>query len=159
MRHARQVVVAFAVLQMAVIVMWGSGCGKAPGAGRRGARADSSFAGVTFQRGRSPLDLSMASGKIVYDHYCAICHGETGGGDGFNAYNVKAAYGVNPTAFADSAQMVSLKDAEALTAIRDGGPAVGKSAAMPPWGHTLTPGEVADVWQYARSLTGAAREP
>jgi len=51
--------------------------------------------------------------------------------------------------------MASFKDAEALMAIRDGGPAVGKSAAMPAWGRTLTPLEVADVLQYVRSLAAS----
>lgn len=111
-----------------------------------------SFAAAVHDRGRSPLDLSLASGKAVYDRYCAICHGDTGGGDGFNAYTVKDAFGVNPTAFADRAQAASLEETESLAAIRDGGPAVGKSAAMPAWAYTLTPGEVADVRQYIRSF-------
>jgi cytochrome c oxidase cbb3-type subunit III len=117
-----------------------------------------SFAAAVHEHGRSPLDLSLASGKAVYDRYCAICHGESGGGDGFNAYLVKDAFGVNPTAFADRAQMASLKDAQSMAAIRDGGPAVGKSAAMPAWGYTLTPGEVTDVWQYLHSLAAAKHE-
>jgi mono/diheme cytochrome c family protein len=27
---------------------------------------------------------------------------------------------------------------------------------MPPWGKTLTPGEIVDVWQYIRSLAQGA---
>jgi mono/diheme cytochrome c family protein len=159
MRLRRGTMLMFAGLLAAVFVVWGIGCRKGSSPGHAGAQADSSFAAVTSQHGRSPLDLSLASGKAVYDRYCAICHGEAGGGDGFNAYNVKETYGVNPTAFADSTQMAPLKDSEALTAIREGGPAAGKSAAMPPWGHMLTPGEVADVWQYARFLATSARQP
>ncbi len=109
-------------------------------------------------RGRPPLELSLAWGGIVYRRYCAICHGETGGGDGFNAYNVSSAYGVEPAAFADSAVLAALDDSTALEAIRRGGAAVGESAAMPPWGNTLTPGEVLDVWRYIRSLPAASRE-
>jgi cytochrome c oxidase cbb3-type subunit III len=159
MRPGRGTLPMLAVLLAAVLVAWGIGCRKGSSPGHEGVPPGSSFAAVTLQQGRSPLDLSLTTGKAVYDHYCAICHGETGGGDGFNSYNVKETYGVKPTAFADSTETASLKDSEALTAIRKGGLAVGKSAAMPPWGHTLTPGEVADVWQYARSLTEAAHQP
>jgi mono/diheme cytochrome c family protein len=121
---------------------------------RPAASADSSFAVVTFQRGKSPAAVSEARGRVVYDHYCAICHGATGGGDGFNAYNLKAAFSVTPTAFGDSATFHALHENTALAMIRDGGAAAGRSPAMPPWGKTLTPGEIADVWQYIRSMTG-----
>ncbi|MFN8176861.1 MAG: cytochrome c [bacterium] len=124
--------------------------------GRSGsAAADSSFAAVAFQRDRTPADLALVRGRVLYARYCAICHGDSGGGDGFNAYNLKQAFDVAPTAFTDSTAFAALSEDSALAAIRDGGPAVGKSAAMPPWGHTLTAGEVIDVWQYVRSLARA----
>jgi mono/diheme cytochrome c family protein len=130
------------------------GCGRASRLAfwNGGARADSSFATLTSAHGRSPLAISISNGKLIYDRYCAICHGESGGGDGFNAYNVKAAFDVNPTAFSDSATMAGIADSVAIAAIAGGGPAVGKSPAMPPWGHTLTASEQSDVWHFARSL-------
>ncbi len=136
------------------------GCGRGRSAAARGGRTagDSSFAAASMPRGRPPMELSLAWGGIVYRRYCAICHGETGGGDGFNAYNVSSAYGVTPMAFADSAALAALADSTALTAIRLGGAAVGKSVAMPPWGNTLTAGEVMDVLRYIRTLPAAARE-
>jgi cytochrome c oxidase cbb3-type subunit 3 len=135
------------------------GCGS-PGGGPRGGLAvhDSSFVGVTFQQGRSSMELSVARGKIVYGRYCAVCHGESGEGDGFNAYNVKSTYGVAPTAFVDSPAFASVPADTVLAAIRDGGPAVGKSRAMPPWGRTLTPGDVIDAEEYVRSLAHHTRE-
>ncbi len=138
-----------------------SACGRNAGGGARfrpGARAaDSSFAVVAFQRGRPPAKVAEEQGRIVYLRYCAICHGESGEGDGFNAYNVNGAFGVGPTAFADSAVFASLNEDTALSVIRDGGPAMGKSAAMPPWGHPLTPSEVMDLWQFIRSLPRKGR--
>jgi mono/diheme cytochrome c family protein len=135
-----------------------SGCGSRQ-AVRRAASADSSFAAVTFQRGRSPAALAELRGRVIYDRYCAICHGTTGGGDGFNAYNLKSAFNVTPTAFGDSALFHALSRDTALAMIRDGGAAAGRSPAMPPWGKTLTPGEIVDVWQYIRSLAqGASRD-
>jgi mono/diheme cytochrome c family protein len=140
---------------LALMASLAGGCARRAGPRRGAAPADSSFAALTASRGRTPLELSRVGGKATYDRYCLICHGESGGGDGFNAYNVKSAFGVSPTAFSDSATMAALSDSNALESIRDGGPAVGRSAAMPPWGRTLTPGEIADVWRYARSLASA----
>jgi mono/diheme cytochrome c family protein len=132
-----------------------SGCGPRKAA-RHAASADSSFAAITFQRGRPPAALAELRGRVVYDRYCAICHGTSGGGDGFNAYNLKSAFNVTPTAFGDSAVFHALSQDTALAMIREGGAAVGRSPAMPPWGKTLTPGEIVDVWQYIRSLAQGA---
>jgi mono/diheme cytochrome c family protein len=120
------------------------------------AHADSSFAAIEFQHGKPPATLSEARGQVLFNHYCAICHGSTGGGDGFNAYNLKSAFNVTPTAFGDSASFHALDRDTALAMIRDGGAAIGRSPAMPPWGTTLTPGEIVDLWRYIQSLS---REP
>lgn len=154
MSRARGWRAAAALLLAAASVL--PGCGPRRTGRSEPARADSSFAALTYQRGRSPEALSLARGRVVYDRYCAICHGETGGGDGFNAYNVKAAFDVSPTAFTDSVIFQALREDTALAAIRDGGPAVGRSPAMPPWGRTLTAGEVSDVWQHIKLLSRAA---
>ncbi len=137
-----------------------AGCGRGKSATARGGptMGDSSFAAASMPRGRSPMELSLVWGGIVYRRYCAVCHGETGGGDGFNAYNVSSAYGVTPMAFADSAALAALADSTALTAIRLGGAGVAKSVAMPPWGNTLTTAEMMDVLHYIRTLPAAARE-
>lgn len=156
--RGRALVPLLAAVLLAGVLLAGvlliSACGRRGVIGSRGGggSSDSSFATLTFQRGRSPSELCLARGRILYDRYCAICHGEDGEGDGFNAYNVKAAFDVTPTAFADSAVFSSLDPDTALMAIRAGGRAVGKSAAMPPWGQTLTSGEVVDLWQWIRSL-------
>ncbi len=140
-----------ALLLLLAAALAPGGCG---GRVRRSAavHVDSSFAAVAFQRNQSPETLARARGGVLYDRYCAICHGATGGGDGFNAYNIKTAYGVTPTAFGDSAVFAAMHEDTALAVIRDGGPAAGRSPAMPPWGRTLTPVEIMDVWQYVRSL-------
>jgi cytochrome c oxidase cbb3-type subunit 3 len=149
MKPARRVLTWISWWAAAALV---GGCSKAPNVAGQGVEPAPSFSAAVSAQGRLPLDLSLATGKYLYGRFCSVCHGDTGGGDGFNAYNVSETFGVNPRSFTDRAQMASLKDAEALTAIRDGGPAVGKSAAMPAWGLTLTPLEVADVWQYVGSL-------
>src|SRR6266498_3531699 len=38
---------------------------------------------------KAPVDsYELRLGKGLYSHYCQTCHGETGAGDGFNAFNL-----------------------------------------------------------------------
>ncbi|MFQ5628781.1 MAG: c-type cytochrome, partial [bacterium] len=46
-------------------------------------------------------------GKRLYDRYCAVCHGASGEGDGFNSYNLDP----RPHSLADSAYITALTDA------------------------------------------------
>ncbi len=149
---------AWAALAGACALVLAAGCPGRSGrvTAHRATAADSTFASLALQRGRSPQEVSAARGRLTFGRYCAVCHGDTGGGDGFNAYNVKAAYDVTPAAFSDSAFMATVSDSVALAAIRDGGPAVGRSPAMPAWGRTLSASEIADVWRFARSLAATA---
>ena len=39
-----------------------------------------------LRRSRCPTSCGM--GKATFQHYCQTCHGETGAGDGFNAFNL-----------------------------------------------------------------------
>ena len=56
-------------------------------------------------------------GRTVYRHYCMDCHGESGGGDGFNAYNLDP----RPRSFADSTFQAQHSDSDLVAAIRSGG--------------------------------------
>jgi mono/diheme cytochrome c family protein len=86
-------------------------------------------------------------GRDVYRHYCQTCHGETGAGDGFNAYNLDP----RPRDFSDPA-LQKKPDADLRDAIRRGGAGVGLSPLMPPWGHTLDDRKIDDVVLYLRTL-------
>ncbi len=90
-----------------------------------------------------------ASGKQVYDFYCAQCHGMTGTGDG---PNVTKDMPVTPRNFTNAAEMNKLSDKDLRNVIMDGGPALSKSAIMPPWSKTLTEGEVGGLVKYIRKL-------
>ncbi len=87
-------------------------------------------------------------GKQVFQHYCQTCHGETGAGDGFNAFNLDP----KPRDLGDPAFQKKKSDADLADAIRRGGSGVGLSPLMPPWGHTLSPREIDQVILYVRSL-------
>jgi len=98
-------------------------------------------------------ELRLGAG--VYHHYCQVCHGETGAGDGFNAYNLDP----KPRDLSDPAFHAKKRDADLLDAVRRGGAGVGLSALMPPWEHTLSKRQIEDVVLYVRSLKKAAPPP
>jgi mono/diheme cytochrome c family protein len=97
---------------------------------------------------RSPAAEAPSRGQKVFAHYCAICHGETGRGDGFNSTNLEVA----PRDFSSSEFWQHATDERLRLAISNGGPAVGRSVLMPSWGKTLTDRQLNDVVAYLRTL-------
>jgi cytochrome c oxidase cbb3-type subunit 3 len=95
-----------------------------------------------------PLSYELRLGKQVFQHYCLLCHGETGAGDGFNAFNVDP----HPRDLGDPALQKAKTDADFKDTIRRGGVGVGLSSGMPPWGKTLTPDQIDQVVGYLRTL-------
>ncbi|MEX1244572.1 MAG: cytochrome c [Thermoanaerobaculia bacterium] len=93
-----------------------------------------------------PYELRL--GRHIYQHYCQTCHGDTGAGDGFNAFNLDP----RPRDISDPAFQKKKSDAELADAIQRGGAGVGLSVLMPPWGRTLSRAEVDEVVLYIRSL-------
>ena len=80
-----------------------------------------------------PLSYAAREGRVLFRHYCATCHGETGQGDGFNAFNLDP----RPRDLTDETFIAGQSDQDLEDVIRGGGASVGLSTAMPPWGHTL----------------------
>lgn len=95
-----------------------------------------------------PTRYELAIGRNVFHTYCAGCHGDTGAGDGFNAFNLDP----HPRDLADPAFQKSKSDADLADAIRRGGSGVGLTSLMPPWGHTLDARHIDAVVIYIRSL-------
>jgi mono/diheme cytochrome c family protein len=75
----------------------------------------------------TPADPA-ADAKAVFRMKCVVCHGDHGQGDGPGA----AAIVPKPRAFADAEWQASVTDDHLEKIILEGGPAVGKSPAMPP---------------------------
>lgn len=107
---------------------------------------------AVLNRFESGLDAELARGKELYSNICAICHGESGDGKGFNAYNLKSNFGIQPFDFTDSNGVAQLSLDEVKKAITYGGPAVNKSQYMPPWGGVFTDQQIADLTAYIRTL-------
>lgn len=101
------------------------------------------------------LTYEQSNGKILYHKYCAVCHGASGAGDGFNAYNLQPAV---PRNFTERQAMARLTDQQIFEAIRKGGLARGLSALMPAWGTTLNERQVAYLVSYIRTLASPKSE-
>ena len=96
----------------------------------------------------------LRMGRQVWVHYCQTCHGETGAGDGFNAFNLDP----HPRDLSDPAFQEKKSDADLREAVKRGGAGVGLSPLMPPWGRTLSTRELEQVLLFVRSLKRAAAE-
>jgi mono/diheme cytochrome c family protein len=83
-------------------------------------------------------------GGIVFQHYCALCHGSKADGNGRAA----RLYEPRPANLVRSDK----NDAYKELIVRQGGKALGRSEFMPPWGNELTNEQVADVVAYLHSI-------
>lgn len=106
------------------------------------------------------LSLPLKSGAVIkgdataakktFKHYCAVCHGVAGGGNGVNAGNLDP----EPRDFTDKEYMTSRKDEDLFKVIEGGGRAGGKSVLMPRWGKTLDKQQISDLIAYVRLFSG-----
>lgn len=99
----------------------------------------------TLER-QMPYEVRL--GKSVYDHYCQGCHGETGEGDGFNAFNLDP----HPQDLTTPAFQSKKTDADLEDVIRRGGAGAGLSPLMPPYGRTLAPDQITAAVRFLRTL-------
>jgi mono/diheme cytochrome c family protein len=146
-------------------VIYTFGCRVAPNEHRAGAlhvpagpdsaATDSAAAKVVAILPLPDLGYNAREGRVLYRHYCLNCHGDSGAGDGFNAYNLDP----HPRALTDSIFQASHSDEDLVAAIRSGGGAVGLSNEMPPWGRTLNERKIHNIVDYLRSLRSAAEKP
>lgn len=95
------------------------------------------------------LTYAQRQGKGIFMHYCAVCHGEGGAGDGFNAFNLAP---VRPRDFTDQTYMTAISDQRIQVVIREGGRGTRKSVLMPAWGNTLSEEQIQDLVAFIRTL-------
>jgi mono/diheme cytochrome c family protein len=113
------------------------------------AEAASAAAAPAAAPAAAAADAGNTDGAEAYATYCVSCHGVTGAGDG----PVGAALDPKPASFADAAFWTDERTDEHLAkAIKEGGPAVGKSPLMAPWGAVLDDAKVKAVVAHIKSL-------
>lgn len=102
---------------------------------------------------------SAEDGRRLYVHYCSVCHGSEGRGDGFHADTLLARSGVRPSDLTDTAHFESKADQELYVTIALGGGHGGKSTFMPAWRVSLTPAERKSLVSYVRAISGTQPRP
>lgn len=97
----------------------------------------------------APPPASGFNAQQAYQAVCSSCHGPSGAGDG------PAGVGLDPrpASFASGAFWAGRTDEQTVRAIRGGGAAVGKSAAMPAWGALYTEPQALELARYIRSFS------
>lgn len=93
-------------------------------------------------------DAGAFSAANSYGMICASCHGSAGAGDGVAG----AALDPAPANFTDPAFWEGRDRERVITVIRDGGPAVGASALMAPWGALYTEEQLGLMADYVMSF-------
>jgi mono/diheme cytochrome c family protein len=79
-------------------------------------------------------EFRVAKGEVLYNRYCSFCHGESGAGDGLNAYSMP----VKPRNFNDQNIMAKKADIELEKVILLGGNSQGLSKYMPAFDNTFS---------------------
>jgi mono/diheme cytochrome c family protein len=104
--------------------------------------------GAAIAQSPFALTYEQRQGKILFDKYCAICHGAEGKGDGFNAFNLDP----RPKDLSEKHYMDAFTDAMLYQTISQGGKGTNKSVLMPGWGGTLNKQQITYLIAYVRIL-------
>lgn len=95
------------------------------------------------------LGYQAMLGKQTSDIHCIRCHDSESTPERVSNHDN---LDPPPHAFTDGAILNAMSDANLLAIIGHGGPALGKSPQMPPYGNTLTAAEMDAVVAYLRAL-------
>jgi len=96
----------------------------------------------------------QANARHIFEHYCAVCHGKAGKGDGINAKSLDP----HPANLVGE-EIAGRSDVELYDVIAKGGAGVDLSATMPPWGKTFSADQIKSLVGYIRQLQKGAPEP
>jgi mono/diheme cytochrome c family protein len=102
------------------------------------------------------LGYEQNLGRQLGDVYCARCHDQESTAERVSNYDNLTA---KPHSFSDGAFLNRMSDTELLSIVQHGGPALGKSAEMPPYGRMLTKSEVAALVAYIRAVADPPYRP
>lgn len=102
------------------------------------------------------LDYQQRLGSTLADQYCNRCHdAESSAQRVSNFDNLE----VKPHVFADGSTLNKMSDADLTSIILHGGPALNRSALMPPYGNTLSASDVRALIAYTRAVADPPYEP
>lgn len=111
---------------------------------------------AVFLFGAATGEGYAASAKENYAHYCAQCHGMDGKGKGINATKDLP---VAPRDLTDSKDLGSFTDDQIFNTLTKGGAVNDLSSIMPPWGDTVSKGEIKELVKFVRGLCKCVFNP
>jgi mono/diheme cytochrome c family protein len=111
---------------------------------------------VTLESVETALGYQQRLGFILNAKHCSRCHDpESSPEQVSNFDNLE----VKPHAFAEGSTLNKMSDADLMAIIQHGGPALNRSALMPPYGNTLTAADVRALISYIRVVADPPYEP
>lgn len=144
--RGRSIIYLFASLLLVTVAWWGCGGGTAEQASDESGYTEESTGGEEtggeMETAADSDEVSLAVGKAVYMQRCAMCHGESGKGDG----PAGQALDPKPRDHTNGEYMNKLTDEQIKTQIMEG------KGAMPPHKDLLTQNQLESVVMYVRSL-------
>jgi mono/diheme cytochrome c family protein len=96
------------------------------------------------------LGYQQGLGRQLNDQYCDRCHNPESTPERVSNYDN---LDVKPHPFTEGETLNKLSDADLLAIISHGGPALNKSALMPPYGYTLSKSDIQAVIAYIRAVS------
>lgn len=96
------------------------------------------------------LGYQQTLGRQLNDQYCDRCHNPESTPERVsNSDNLE----VKPHPFTEADTLNKISDADLLSIISYGGPALNKSALMPAWGNTLSKSDIQALISYIRAIS------
>ncbi len=102
------------------------------------------------------LGFEQNQGRQLSDLYCTRCHDSESTAERVSNHDNLTA---QAHAFSDGAYLNKMSDADLAAIIQHGGPALGKSAEMPPYGHTLAKPDIQALVSYIRAVADPPHQP
>jgi mono/diheme cytochrome c family protein len=113
----------------------------------------------TLTKAQKPVELKIEEIALGYqqqvgfqldDKYCARCHNPESSPERVSNYDNLE---VKPHPFTEGDTLNKMSDADLTAIIGHGGPALNKSALMPPYGYTLSKAEIEALISYIRLIS------
>jgi mono/diheme cytochrome c family protein len=96
------------------------------------------------------LGYQQVRGRQLDEQYCSRCHNPESSAERVSNYdNLET----KPHAFTDGDTLNKMSDADLTAIINHGGPALNKSALMPPYGYTLSKSDIQALVSYIRMIS------
>jgi len=96
------------------------------------------------------LGYQEVVGRELSEQYCARCHNSESSAERVSNFDNLE---VKPHGFAEGDTLNKMTDADLTAIISHGGPALNKSALMPPYGYTLSKSDIQALIAYIRMVS------